>query len=231
MTEKKIALVNNEAIGKIAQEMGLNRWFIMSKHAEAKYTRTNLKKLGCLFEAFIGALFLDCNKLPMDDVYDTGSRSGPVSSSPLEPMFVTGPGFQIAQIFLESVFETHVNWIELICNDDNYKNILQIKIQKSFKVTPIYLEMDRYNSETGFHMGVYLYLGQGGHYQNMSHRDAVPMKNFQSIQDVHQYISNNSTSFIFLGEGRHKIKKKAEQLACGASLRVHLLTGEPRFPR
>ena len=34
MTEKKIALVKNEAIGKIALEMGLHKWFILSKHAE-----------------------------------------------------------------------------------------------------------------------------------------------------------------------------------------------------
>jgi len=59
MTEKKIALVKNESIGKLALEMGLHKWYIISKHAEEKKTRTNLKKLGCLFEAFLGALFLD----------------------------------------------------------------------------------------------------------------------------------------------------------------------------
>jgi dsRNA-specific ribonuclease len=59
MTEKKIALVKNESIGRMAYEMGLNKWYIMSQNAEEKKTRTNLKKLGCLFEAFLGALFLD----------------------------------------------------------------------------------------------------------------------------------------------------------------------------
>ena len=54
MTEKKIALVKNEHIGKLAYDMKLNKWLIMSKHAEEKKTRTNLKKLGCLFEAFLG---------------------------------------------------------------------------------------------------------------------------------------------------------------------------------
>ena len=49
MTEKKIAIVKNEAIGKIALEMGLHKWLILSKHAEEKKIRTNLKKLGCLF--------------------------------------------------------------------------------------------------------------------------------------------------------------------------------------
>ena len=36
MTEKKIALVKNEAI-EIAMEMKLNNWIIISKHAEEKY--------------------------------------------------------------------------------------------------------------------------------------------------------------------------------------------------
>ena len=41
MTEKKIAIVKNEAIGKIALEMGLHKWLILSRNAEDKKTRTN----------------------------------------------------------------------------------------------------------------------------------------------------------------------------------------------
>ena len=67
MTEKKIALVKNEHIGKLAYEMRVNKWLIMSRNAEEKKTRTNLKKLGCLFEAFLGALFLDFNKISVED--------------------------------------------------------------------------------------------------------------------------------------------------------------------
>ena len=62
MTEKKIALVKNESLGRLAYNMGLNKWLLLSNHAEDKKSRTNLKKLGCLFEAFLGALFLDFNK-------------------------------------------------------------------------------------------------------------------------------------------------------------------------
>ena len=69
MTEKKIAIVKNEAIGKIALEMGLHKWLILSRNAEEKKTRTNLKKLGCLFESFIGALFLDFNKITISKFF------------------------------------------------------------------------------------------------------------------------------------------------------------------
>ena len=97
MTEKKIALVKNESIGRMVYEMGLNKWYIMSKNAEEKKTRTNLKKLGCLFESFLGALFLDFNKISINDEDDW-----------FKNVFVTGPGFQIAQIFVETIFEKHV---------------------------------------------------------------------------------------------------------------------------
>jgi dsRNA-specific ribonuclease len=92
MTEKKIAIVKNESIGKIAYEMGLHKWLVISKHAEEKHTRTNLKKLGCLFEAFIGALFLDFNKISVKDEDEW-----------FKNIFITGPGFQMAQLFIENV--------------------------------------------------------------------------------------------------------------------------------
>jgi len=201
MTEKKIVLVKNESIGKIAYEMGLHKWLILSKHTESKQTRTNLKKLGCLFEAFIGALFLDFNKTEIKD------ENGWFGS-----LFSTGPGFQMVQIFVENIFEKHVNWMELIKNDDNYKNILQVKIQKEFKVTPHYMEIEEYNQDTGYHMGVYLCLGQSPF--ELKHFNSTTITDFNSYADIHQYMSENKKAFIFLGQGIHKIKKKAEQISC-----------------
>jgi dsRNA-specific ribonuclease len=206
MTEKKIAMVKNEAIGKLAQEMGLDKWFILSKHTESKNTRGNLKKLGCLFEAFLGAMFLDFNKLNVKD------EDGWFTN-----VFLTGPGFQMVQIFLENVFEKHVDWMNLIQNDDNYKNILQIRIQKEFKTTPYYMEINEYNLDTGYHMGVYLCLGQPTF--GLTHYDSISYSNFSSFSDIHQYMSEKGKIFLFLGEGIHKIKKKAEQIACDESIR------------
>jgi len=204
MTEKKIALVKNESIGKLAYEMGLNKWYIMSKNAEEKKTRTNLKKLGCLFEAFLGALFLDFNKIKISD-----------EEKWFDNLFVTGPGFQMAQIFVERVFEEHVNWMELLQKDDNYKNILQVKIQKIFKTTPIYKEISE-ESEEGYHMGVYLCLGQKHH--DLNHEDANIYEDFGSLENIKAYYDMHEKIFIFFGESKHKIKKKAEQSACKMAL-------------
>jgi len=205
MTEKKIAIVKNEAIGKIAMEMHLNKWLILSKHAEEKKIRTNLKKLGCLFEAFLGALFLDFNKIVVND--DEGW---------FQNMFVTGPGFQMAQKFVEAIFEKHIDWIALIQNDDNYKNILQVKIQKVFKVTPNYLEIE-HDIENGYKMGVYLCVGQ--HIYNMTPNNAIHIDDMKTFSAVNEYMNaNEGKIFLFLGQGQHKIKRKAEQLACNEAL-------------
>jgi dsRNA-specific ribonuclease len=212
MTEKKIAIVKNEAIGKIAYEMGLHKWLILSRNAEEKKTRTNLKKLGCLFESFIGALFLDFNKIIVSD-----------EEGWFQNMFITGPGFQMAQKFIETVFEKHIDWIALIQNDDNYKNILQVKIQKEFKVTPHYLEM-LHDLDEGYKMGVYLCLGQ--QIYNVKIEDAVHINTLNSFKAVQDYVTQHDGKiFLFLGEGQHKIKRKAEQIACNEALQfLHIST-------
>jgi dsRNA-specific ribonuclease len=207
MTEKKIAIVKNEAIGKIALEMGLHKWFIMSKHAELKQTRTNLNKLGCLFESFIGAIFLDFNKMSIVDDADLFKNT-----------FLSGPGFQVVQIFVENVFERHVDWMNLIMNDDNYKNKLQVKIQKEFQICPQYMEMGEHNPETGYHMGVFLCIGQPIH--SVSLQQNIPCNRFRNFTDIHQYVSTNHKVLIFLGEGKNKTKKKAEQIACEEAMRA-----------
>jgi dsRNA-specific ribonuclease len=211
MTEKKIALVKNESIGRMAYEMGLNNWYVISKNAEEKKTRTNLKKLGCLFEAFLGALFLDFNKIEIKDEKDW-----------FKNVFVTGPGFQIAQIFVESIFDKHVNWMELLEKNDNYKNLLQVMLQKAFQVTPIYKEISQADDDDGYHMGVYLCVNKESY--EFAHRDTIKMK---VKEQYNHYVnlwkqaeeSRDSISFVlFLGEAKHKIKKKAEQEACRLAL-------------
>jgi len=206
MTEKKIALVKNETIGRFAYEIGLNKWYNISKHAEEKKTRTNLKKLGCLFEAFLGALFLDFNKIDVAD-----------EKGWFQNVFKMGPGLQMAQVFVEAILERHINWIELIKNDDNYKNILQVKLQKEFKTTPIYLEINKTDDE-GFTMGVFLYLGESQY--NLKPENASDYSEFNSFEAIQQYYQDKGECLIFFGKGVHKIKKKAEQVACLQAINI-----------
>ena len=213
MTEKKIALVKNEHIGKLALEMGLNKYYIISRHAEEKNIRNNLKKLGCLFEAFIGAIFLDYNRISIKDEYGW-----------FENVFNCGPGLQMAQIFVENVFENHVDWTNLIKNDDNYKNKLQVIIQKEFKITPDYVELktpkldEEDENEKLYVMGVYICFGQNIHNANI--KDAINFNDLGSFKAIHDMLETQEKLLVFLTKAGHKIKKKAEQNACDQGIKI-----------
>jgi len=183
-----------------------------------------------LFESFLGALFLDFNKINIHD-----------DDNWFDKVFVTGPGFQIAQIFVETVFDNHVNWSELLQTNDNYKNILQVLLQKKFQVTPHYVEISEPDEDEGYHMGVYLCINREAHTIDPEHHrvkrledfspEAIEINHtFESTKDIleniklaweeHQNLNIVSANIdengwvIFLGESKHKIKKKAEQEAC-----------------
>lgn len=233
MTEKKIALVKNEAIGKIAYQMNLHKWMIISHHAEEKNIRTNVKKLGCLFEAFLGAIFLDFNKLEIND-----------NDNYFKNLFLIGPGFQMAQIFIQNVFEKHVNWTELLKTDDNYKNILQVSIQKKFKITPVYLELTKeqflnlyaksqcqsniqskdslsITDENNYYMGVYICFNAPVY--NCNHLKPLYLKDFKSLDNIENHKEHYDVSqpiIFLLGLGYNKTKKKAEQIACKYALDI-----------
>lgn len=203
MTEKKIALVKNDHIGKLAYKMGLHHWYIMSKNAEDKKIRNNYKKLGCLFEAFLGALFLDANEVQVED-----------TSGYFNNYLRTGIGFQMCQIFVETIFEQLVDWNELLENDDNYKNIFQVMIQKEFKTTPDYVVLN-VDDEQRYTMGIFVCLNDVKiHHVNIN--NATHFKEIKTFEKIQEH----NHSFIFFGKAAHKIKKKAEQMACQQAIEL-----------
>ena len=97
----------------------------------------------------------------------------------------------------------------------DYKNILQVKIQKEFKVTPHYLEIE-HDTELGYKMGVFLCLGQPIY--NLTYKDSVDISFFSNFKTIQDYVVEFDKVLIFMGEGQHKIKRKAEQIACNEAL-------------
>ena len=117
-----------------------------------------------------------------------------------------GIGFQIVQDFVETIFETHVDWTNLICSNENYKNILQILFQKEFKITPTYHEIE-VNEETGYTMGVYLCLNDN------NYKNAIEFSRIKKLSKINEMYEKNKKCVIFFSKWSHKIKKKAEQEA------------------
>lgn len=200
MSDIKIKLVNNKNIGRIAREMGLNKWYILSKNKEQNNVRNNDEMLGCLFEAFVGALYLDFSHIDIRDEHDWFRNT-----------FISGPGFQMAQIFMERVFDQHIDWTTLIIKTENYNRPLQELLQCEFKTVPEIIEISPHSKINGYHIGVYLYINNGNtNITGNMIQDSV----FTSFSDVHRHLAIHHMVKIKLGEGLDKKKANAKQTAC-----------------
>jgi hypothetical protein len=108
-----------------------------------------------------------------------------------------------------------------------------VRIQKEFKTTPHYMEirctslggtesMNEEESDEGasqkYHMGVYLCLGRDPHLLKHAESVTLESQNIKHYSDVHAHVASHGSLFLFLGEGRHGIKKKAEQMASRMAL-------------
>ena len=110
LTNLKKELVCNETLGILSQKIGIDKYYIISKHNEESCNgRTNLKKLGDILEAFIGALWLDSNY-----------------------------NFQVVYRFIIGLIEKHINIPKILMNNRNYKEQLQKVYQSKFHKTPTY---------------------------------------------------------------------------------------------
>ena len=198
MTEKKISLVKNEHLGKLATAMNLPQWMLVSRSEEDNKIRMNTQKLGCLFEAFLGALFLDFNGIEVVD-----------DAEMFRNFFHTGVGYQMSTVFLENIFNTIVNWNIIIYTTENYKSSLQVFVQKVWKTTPLYITL---SSNEAYEVGVYLQLGSNTGVV-LDPSNAIPYSNFGSVKRVNQQYLHAGDVFICLGTGTHRQKKKAEQEA------------------
>lgn len=109
-------VVNNKQLGKLAKEIGLAPWVVLSRHMEEVCDgRNNLRILGSMFEALFGALYLQ-----EDDV---------------------GRGLQQCNDFLVRIIERHIDFVQIIIEDTNYKDQLLRKFQALYHVPPRYKEI------------------------------------------------------------------------------------------
>jgi ribonuclease-3 len=121
LTRLRTRIVNNKMLGTLAKKMGFEPWIIVSRHVEEVCAggRSNLRLLGSMFEAWVHALY----------------KNFEYNQSP-------GTGFTVVQKFLVAVIQKHVNFVELITDDNNFKDQLLRFFQSKFHQPPRYKEVE-----------------------------------------------------------------------------------------
>jgi hypothetical protein len=69
-------------------------------------------------------------------------------------------------------------------------------------------------------MGVYLCLGQ--QFYEADYHNAYKYSDLKSFSSIYSIVQNESKIVVFFAQGTHKIKKKAEQIACELALTLLL---------
>ena len=113
MTNLRTEIVNNDRLGELAKKVGFSEWLMISRHVEEMCEgRQNLRLLGSMFEAWLGALY-----------YSFGKGGG---------------GFEAVQTFVINVLERHIYFVELITKNTNYKDQLLRHFQSEYHQPPKY---------------------------------------------------------------------------------------------
>jgi ribonuclease-3 len=114
LTTLRKEIVCNSTLGLLTQKIGLNKFYVISKHNEDICNgRENVNKLGDILEAFIGALWVDSSM-----------------------------NFQTVYTFVCALIEKYIDIPKLLIHDTNFKDQLQKLCQTKFKYTPKYIEVE-----------------------------------------------------------------------------------------
>jgi ribonuclease-3 len=117
LTRLLSGVVNNKQLGRLAKKVGLGQWIVLSRHMEESCDgRNNLRILGSVFEAWIGAMYLQEEE--------------------------DGRGITACRDFLLKIIEAHIDFIQLITEDTNYKDQLLRLFQAKYHVPPRYREVE-----------------------------------------------------------------------------------------
>lgn len=129
LTRLRTRIVNNKMLGMLAKKMGLEEWIVVSRHVEEVCAggRGNLRLLGSMLEAWVHALYKNFEE-PTEEASDSSYSSG--------------KAFTIVQTFLVSIIQRHVNFVELITDDNNFKDQLLRHFQAKFHQPPRYKEVE-----------------------------------------------------------------------------------------
>ena len=118
LSRTRTKIVNGKMLAYLSSQLGLNRFAIISKQCEAAGGRDTVAVCEDIFEAFIGAILTDFNtEAPDSQITLSPSLRGTVSP-------LSGAGFQIAEQWITTVIEDHVDFADIVAVNVNHKELL-----------------------------------------------------------------------------------------------------------
>ena len=110
LSKMRTKIVNGKMLGYLSECIGFPKFAIISKQIEDINGRENYKIMEDIFEAFIGALYLDSNDI------------------------------NIVKRWIISIIENNIDMVELILKNTNYKDMLILYMQNRFQDVPRFFE-------------------------------------------------------------------------------------------
>jgi ribonuclease-3 len=131
LSKIRTKIVNGRMLGYLSDKIGFPRFAIISKQVEETGGRNNFKIMEDIFEAFIGALFLD-----FQTENDKVQLPNNINISPF-----TGAGYFIVESFIIYIIENYIDFCELIRIKNNYKDMLVSYMMHNLQDIPKFYEV------------------------------------------------------------------------------------------
>jgi ribonuclease-3 len=135
LSKMRTKIVNGKMLGFLADKVGLSPYAIISKQIEDISGRKNYKIMEDMFEAFIGAITMDFQT-------DADAITPPKDMAKSGIEFLTGIGYHMAEIWITSIIEKHLDFAELINTRTNYKDMLVRYMQHTSQDSPRFFEVN-----------------------------------------------------------------------------------------
>ena len=131
LSKIRTKLVNGKMLGYLSDKIGFPKFAIISKQVEDSNGRNNYKIMEDIFEAFIGALYLDYQSEDDEVILPKNIQ--------LSPM--TGVGYYVVESWLIYIIENYIDFSELIRVKNNYKDMLTSHMQNYLQDIPQFKEL------------------------------------------------------------------------------------------
>lgn len=130
LSKLRTKIVNGKMLGHLAEKVGFPSYVILSKQIEESQGRSNYKIMEDVFEAFIGAIYMDFSDTQVS------------MSKTLSFMPQSGAGFHVAEQWIITILETYIDFADLIQQKTNFKDMLSQYMQHKYQDSPRFFEVN-----------------------------------------------------------------------------------------